>query len=464
MSPPPMRETVCVLNLKYRLLKAVLSRTDRQTQFKMAITVLFLALLVWFGIDNLLINLHRGFSPEAAVQIVQWLLSLVASSFLVGGTLHAIEQLYTEPENGFLLSMPIGLHHFFVVRWIERLVLNLPFALVAIAVLIQEARYVSLGWPAFVWPVFILILLQQLQFLLAILISRRIGGLVNGLGLLFTIALIALSLVSLGKTSLISVSTGDLAYVAGIGAALVVAHFLIQRLFVVSFFHHPEKRQTSTSSSTYSLHRLLVADWPGFLGDRVRALVAKDMILFLRRVPILHLLLSVLAILLLTMIAVAAGGANVAIISGAVGGFIVFAWVLHVFEFEKRQTQQLWLLKTAPVSGGQILGARFCFICVLACLNGIVLSLAGMVASRDPMSILILPTSLVLLSVVLALLATGILFSTWPYFRLGEYLFVIICAVAIALGSAMPPLGLVVVLLAVAFLRRGMGRLEAMEI
>jgi hypothetical protein len=188
------------------------------------------------------------------------------------------------------------------------------------------------------------------------------------------------------------------------------------------------------------------------------------MILFLRRVPILRSLLSVLAVLLLTMIAVASGGANVAIISGVVGVFIVFAWVLHIFEFEKRQTQQLWLLKTAPVSGRQILGARFCFICVLACLNGIVLSLAGMAASRDLVSILILPTSLVLLSVVLALLATGILFSTWPYHRVGEYLFVLICAAAIALGLAMPPLGLVVVPLAAVFFRRGMDRLEAMEI
>jgi hypothetical protein len=459
-----MGETVCVLNLKYRLLGAALSRTDHQTQFKMAITVLFLALLVWFGIDNLLVKLHRVFSPEAALRIVQWLISLVASSFLVGGTLHAIRQLYTEPENGFLLSMPIGLHQFFVVRWIERLVLNLPFALVAIAVLIQELRYVSLAWPTFVWPVFILILLQQLQFLLAILISRRVRGPVNGLGLVLTIVLIALSLVSLGKASLISVRTSDLAYGAGIGAALVFANFLIQRLFVVSFFHHPEKRQTGTSSSTSSLHRLLVADWLGFLGGRVRALVAKDMILFLRRVPILHIFLSVLAILLLTMIAVAAGGANAAIISGVVGGFIVFAWVLHIFEFEKRQTQQLWLLKTAPVSGRQILGARFFFICVLAGLNGIVLSLAGMAASGDSMSILILPTSLVLLSVVLALLATGILFSTWPSFRLGEYVFVIICAAALALGSVMPPLGLVVLLLAVVFFSRGVGRLEAMEI
>ena len=379
-----MRDVIRILKVRWLIFRRAITETSRINRFQMALFALLILTLAWGGVGSLISSLHSRLNEEAFASLPLWCIVIAGVIVSIEGLKSSIKKLYEDPENDLLITLPIKLEHLFLERWLERLFLNIGLMLCCGIVLLQYSRLAPVSWTYALISINVILIVQQLQFLCAILYSRKtVFSLKNGLFLTVSLGAIALALRFLYSITPQNMPNSDIFRSCLLSILLLSITVLLQHLFISSTNREYQIVKRAHFEPVHALHRLFLSAGLVSFDQSIRSLIMKDIILLLRQFPLLHCLLSGLAILILSFTVYAQAGAHVAVLIGVFGVSIMFIWALFVFEFEKKQLKQMWILKTYPLSSKQIWRSKFLFILSLAGVNCILLLVPTLIGRLD---------------------------------------------------------------------------------
>ena len=157
-----MRDVIEILKLRWLIIRRVTIETSWKDRLKIPIYVLLSLMLAWKGVGSLISALYAELDESVFVIVPWWSIVIVGVIVLLEGLRSTTRQLYKNPENDLLLTLPIQLKHLLLAKWLEKLLLNIAFMSFCVLVLFQYSRFVPVTWTYTLLSINVLLIIQQL--------------------------------------------------------------------------------------------------------------------------------------------------------------------------------------------------------------------------------------------------------------------------------------------------------------
>lgn len=460
-----MKDVIEILKLRWLIFRRAIIETSWKNRIKIPIFIILFLILAWKGVGSLISKLYIELDERVFIIVPWWIIVTVGVIILLEGLRSTIKILYNNPENDLLLSLPIQLKHLFLERWLERFFLNVFFMLFCVLALFQYSQFAPVPWTYALLSINVLLLIQQLQFICTMMYSRKvIFGLKNGIFLIISLGVITSAIIFLSFITPQFMSNNDIYKSCFLSIFLFLITFLLQQLFVSSLNREYKTIVGIQFKAVRSFHKLFFSKSLVSFDQNIMSLIIKDIILILRQFPVLQCIVSLIAILILSFIMIAQEGNNTAIIFSVFSVFIIFIWTLYVFEFDKKQIHQMWILKVNPLSSKQIWKSKVSFIVLLVGINCFFLLIPALIRGFD-LSVASLSIGFVIIQGLLfSFLAISILFVTYPFFKVGEYMYVILFAIFYSIVLIFPFWLIIIIPIVFFNYRKGLSHIEQMEL
>jgi ABC-2 family transporter protein len=444
-----MKDIIKILGLRLMILRRLAMSPGWTEWLKIIVVAGVCLILLWSGLGRGLAYLYKAFDKETGDSIV-WIVILQLGVLLsIEGAIAISRKLYNHKENDYLLSLPIGLERFFWFRLVERAFFNLLIVVIAALAFIRQSRFADV--------------VLQTQFTVAVLYSRRLPrGFRISLSLGFIIVTLIAAAAFLLNYRPSAASRQDILLGCLANMALILSTFVLRYIFVRSYYNEYKFVNTLRYGRRHPFHRLL--SHPR-IDNRIKALIGKDIVLLIRQWPIMQSVLTAAILAFLSAILFVQGGNNAVAVIGILGGFIIFAWAVLPFTFERKQSGCFWLLRSHPVTAREIWWSRYLFIMLLigaviflflipmligGCTAGQITGLLGILFAQ---------------AATCVLLAVGLLYAMFPYYQAGEYLFAAFIVIGTVVGVSFPlALPVIFVPFIIMYFKRGIRRIDEIGI
>jgi len=458
-----MHNIINMLNLRLAILKRLAKAITWKGWLKTIIITAICLLVVWGGIGKGVAFIYKSFNADVAAKIIWLSIIQIGIILILEGAISMVKKLYRHPENAFFLALPIDFRDFFKTRWLERSFVNLVIIFVGALALCRQSQLGDISWTAWFLLSTMFLFIQQTQLTIAVLYSRKMRwGNYDLLFLGFILMALIAAAVFLLQYEPNTTAWSDFTLGCIVNLVLILSALALQHIFVRSYYNEYNLAKMVQYSHRSSFHRLLAHDR---INSRIKALLAKDIVLLLCRWPVLQSVLTAVILILLSAILYAKSGSSAAIIVGFLGGFIIFSWSVLPFVFEDRQSSCLWLLKSQPLTGREIWWSKYLFILLIFAVM-ILLFLIPMLIGRCSLESLIAALGILMAQAVfLAFLVVSVLFVAMPHYKAGEYFFTFLAALGVVLAVSFPlVLPIIFIPFVIINFNKGVSRFEQMEL
>ncbi|SYZ72084.1 membrane hypothetical protein [Candidatus Zixiibacteriota bacterium] len=456
-----MEKISLIFGLRLLVFKRIIGSITITEWLKITVISALGLFLFWRGLGNVMAYLYKSLDTATADRVVWLALVQFGLLLILEGAISGVRKLYKTPENDFLLSFPISLGDLFVIRWMERLLVNSLFIVFGALVMIRQSSWSDVSWVTYLQLLTLVLFIHHTQFVIALLYSRRIPArFFPWLGIAIIIP--AIAAFYLVRYIPAAFSWSIILATIILNLALLGSAVILRRLYAASMFSEYGIVTAVRYGRRFSYHRFLSR--PG-VNNPAKALLAKDIILLIRQWPYTQSVVTFILLIFVTAVLFAQAGNNALVIVASFGGFVIFSWSTLVFAFDKRQWAGFWMMRSAPLTGRQIWLSRFYLLLLMTIIAALLYLIPMVIGGCTVAQLTVSLVVLVAEAVAFSLLANGLLFVTLPHYRTGEYLFAIFTAIGIALGVSLPIIlpPLLIIILIMNF-RKGVERIETMEL